>query len=533
MLKLLVKKQLAEIFRSYFYDAKKNKARSKGVTVLYFILFALLMVVVIDGMFTALSLGLCGALAAVGVDWLYFTIMALLAVLLGAFGSVFNTFSGLYLAKDNDLLLSLPIPVGAIMGARLLSVYLMGLLYSAVVIVPAVIVYWIAVAATPAVVCGGVLLVVLISVFVLTVSCALGWLVAKLSLKLRHKSLVTVILSLAFLGGYYFFYFKAQALLTTLIENAVAYGAAIEGAAWPLYLLGRVGVGDGRAMALVTVVVLALFAAMWRVLSRSFLKIVTATGRTKRQVYRETARRQHGPDAALLRRELGRFLSSPGYMLNCGLGILLLPVCGVLLLWKSGTFLPVCMELFGPRAEALVPVLLCGAVCMVASMNDMAAPSVSLEGKTLWLVQSLPVTPWQVLRAKLSLQLLLTGVPALFASVCVGAAQGLGPAAFVLTLIQPLSFVLLSALFGLFLGLRMPNLSWTREITPVKQSLNVAIALFGSFGYALALCVGVFSFGWRLGCVGYLGLVTAVTLVLCAVLYRWVRTRGAAAFAAL
>ena len=30
MLKILLKKQLAEIFRSYFYDAKKNKARSKA-----------------------------------------------------------------------------------------------------------------------------------------------------------------------------------------------------------------------------------------------------------------------------------------------------------------------------------------------------------------------------------------------------------------------------------------------------------------------------------------------------------------------
>ena len=28
MLKLLLKKQLLEIFRSYYYDAKKNKARS-------------------------------------------------------------------------------------------------------------------------------------------------------------------------------------------------------------------------------------------------------------------------------------------------------------------------------------------------------------------------------------------------------------------------------------------------------------------------------------------------------------------------
>lgn len=533
MLKLLVKKQLAEIFRSYFYDAKKDRARSKGVTVVYFILFALLMVGVLGGMFTALSFTLCSSLAAVGVDWLYFTLMGLLAVVLGVFGSVFNTYSGLYLAKDNDLLLSLPIPVGAIMGARLLSVYLMGLLYSAVAIVPAVIVYWVMVTVSPAVVCGGVLLVVLLSVFVLTLSCALGWVVAKLSLKLRHKSLITVVLSLAFLGGYYFFYFKAQALLALLLENAVAYGAAIEGAAWPLYLLGRVGVGDGRAMALVAAVVLALFGAMWWLLSRSFLKIVTATGQTKRQVYRETARRQRGPDAALLRKELGRFLSSPGYMLNCGLGVLLLPVGGILLLWKGSALLPVCAEIFGTRAEAIVPVLLCGAVCMVASMNDMTAPSVSLEGKSLWLVQSLPVEPWQVLRAKLSLQLLMTGIPALFASVCVAAVQPLGPAAILMTLVQPLSFVLLSALFGLFLGLRMPNLSWTREIVPIKQSLNVMLALFGSFGYALVLCVGVFSFGWRIGCAGYLGLITVVTLALAAVLWRWSRRRGAAAFAAL
>lgn len=61
------------------------------------------------------------------MDWLYFALMGLLAILLGSFGSVFNTYSGLYLAKDNDLLLSMPIPVNAIMGARLLSVYLLGL----------------------------------------------------------------------------------------------------------------------------------------------------------------------------------------------------------------------------------------------------------------------------------------------------------------------------------------------------------------------------------------------------------------------
>ena len=106
--------------------------------------------------------------------------MGLIAVLLGAFGSVFNTYSTLYLPKDNDLLLSLPIPVSVLMVSRLVTVYLMGLLYSGVVMLPTILVYWVAAAFTLPNLLGGLLLTALISVFVMTVSCALGFVVAKI-----------------------------------------------------------------------------------------------------------------------------------------------------------------------------------------------------------------------------------------------------------------------------------------------------------------------------------------------------------------
>ena len=126
MLKTLVKKQLMEIFRSYFYNAKTNKKRSTAGIIAYILFFAALMIGLIGGMFTGLSVSLCAPLTQAGMGWLYFALMSLLAIFLGAFGSVFNTYSGLYFAKDNDLLLSLPIPVRALMASRLLTVYLMG-----------------------------------------------------------------------------------------------------------------------------------------------------------------------------------------------------------------------------------------------------------------------------------------------------------------------------------------------------------------------------------------------------------------------
>ena len=55
MLKILLKKQLSEIFRSYFYDAKKNKARSRLATCAYMVFFVVLMVGVLGGLFTCLS----------------------------------------------------------------------------------------------------------------------------------------------------------------------------------------------------------------------------------------------------------------------------------------------------------------------------------------------------------------------------------------------------------------------------------------------------------------------------------------------
>ena len=530
MLKTLVKKQLMEIFRSYFYNAKTNKKRSTAGIIAYILLFAALMIG-LGGMFTGLSVSLCVPLTQAGMGWLYFALMSLLAIFLGAFGSVFNTYSGLYFAKDNDLLLSLPILVRTLMASRLLTVYLMGLMYSAVVILPAVVVYWVTVSTAPMALLGGVLLTALISIFVLTLSCALGWVVAKVSRKLKHKSFITVIVSLAGLAIYYFFVFKAQTAMEALVANAALYGEKVKGAAHPLYLVGCVGTGDGRAMLLVSLIVAALFALMWALLAHSFLKLSTATGASGRAVYRERALKRQGADAALFKKELARFTASPNYMLNCGLGILLLPVAGVALLIKGGELLPLLQMAFGDRGGC-VEVLLCTGVCTVAAMNDMATPSVSLEGKNLWLAQSLPLTPWQVLRAKLKVQLALTAIPALVPLVCMAFVLPLTPA-LPLIFVTALSYIACSACLGLTLGVMRANLTWTNELAPIKQSLAVTIAMFGGWAYALLLAGLYLLLGWRVGAAVYLALFSAATVAAALALLKWLKTKGAQRLAAL
>ena len=525
MLKLLVKKQLFEIFRSYFYDAKKNKARTKGAAIGYIVMFVLLMVGLLGTMFGVLSNTMCGPLAEMGMDWLYFVIMGMMAVFLGAFGSVFNTYSGLYLAKDNDLLLSMPIPVRVIMTSRLLSVYLMGLMYSGIVILPAILVYWFTVPVTAGRILGGVVLLVDISLFVLTLSCALGWVVAKISLKLKRKSFITVIVSLVFFGLYYFVCFRSQAMITDLLLNAENVGNKLKGI-YPLYLFGRVGCGDGVAMLIVSAVVIALLALVWYLIARSFLHIATASGNTAKTVYHEKAVKPVSADAALLRKELGRFTASPLYMLNCGLGTVFLVVLAVLALIKGREVFLMMNALFA-GGEGFVTVLAALCLCLLAGSNDISTPSVSLEGKSLWIAQSLPIDPWQALRAKLRMHLLITELPLVVCAVCVAAVSGAALPEIVMMLVTPMVYVVLSAAFGLFMGLKRPNLNWTSEVAPIKQGLAVFLSMFGGWLVAAALGFLYYALMARVGAVAFLLAVTALFAVLALVLVRWLKTSGA------
>ncbi|MBO4355912.1 MAG: hypothetical protein J5850_03545, partial [Clostridia bacterium] len=278
MLKVLLKKQMTEIFRSYFYNVKTNKKRSSAGTVAMFVLFVVLMVGFIGGMFTFLSIAMCPGLVSAGMGWLFFAVMTLISIFMGAFGSVFNTYAGLYLSKDNDLLLSMPIPVKDIIASRLLGVYLLGLMYCSTVIVPAITVYIIFSGVSALKLLGGFVLFVSISLIVLVLSCFLGWVVAKISVKLKNKSFITVIIALVCIGLYYYVYFNAQKLIEKLITNAAEYGEKIKGAAHIIYTLGRVGEGDVLAMLILAAITIALLALTWLILNKSFTSIATSSG---------------------------------------------------------------------------------------------------------------------------------------------------------------------------------------------------------------------------------------------------------------
>ena len=534
MLKLLVKKQLMEIFKAYFYDAKKNKGRSKAKIIIMFLLFVVLMVGVMGGIFGYAADQLCQPLVMIGMDWFYFAMMGLLAVFLGVFGSVFNTYAGLYLSKDNDQLLSLPIPEKYIIISRLIAVYLMSLIYSAVVFVPTIVIYFLTVPVQGMALFESILMMLLISMISMVMSCLLGWLVAKISLKVKNKSFITVVVTLVLIAAYYYVYFKVMNSMGEFLKNAAVYGVGIKKNVYGIYMFGMVGCGDIKSIVVCTVIVVLASVLTWYVLKRSFISMATASGSVKKIKYVEKRAKEASATSALLRKEFQKFTSSANYMLNCGLGIIFFPVIAVTMVIKGQDFSGSIANVFSDK-PGLIQLMLFGVLCLTMSMIDTGAPSVSLEGKSIWILQSLPVDPWTVLKQKMKMQFLLIVIPLTitipvlmfyFRTDNIGLAIGFVLATYL--------FMTFRILWDMFWGVKFANINWTNETAPVKQGAAAMISIFSGMGITAAVILIFVMEGYKaMDVMTYFYVLSGILICIDIPLFLWLRKRGAEAFSRL
>ena len=216
MIRALLRKQLRELGAAFLRSSKTGKARSRASAMGYALLFAVL-VVVLMLCFAGMALPLASVLLPAGLDWLYFASMGLTALLVSVLASAFTSYSGLFQSRDNELLLSLPIPPAVIFGVRVSTVYLACLIYLLMAWVPAVVCYGL-LATHPL---AGVLCSIPMALVLAGAACILavllGWAVALANDRARHKSLVTVVCSLVFFALYYAGFLRVQEMLDDLL----------------------------------------------------------------------------------------------------------------------------------------------------------------------------------------------------------------------------------------------------------------------------------------------------------------------------
>ena len=471
-------------------------------------------------------MSLAEPLKAVGQLELLPAIMMAAASLMTLITSIYKTNGLLFGFKDYDALMSLPIKTGTIVTSRLIMLYSMNIFYCMAIMIPSAVVY--AVYAQPSaafvpifIIC--LLLTPLVPIIIATV---IGSLITWAASHFKRKSGAGVVLTIAFLLLWMLFISNMQ----SIVENFVSIGQQIADSIYRIYPLAKwfaLAIGDISMAAFLSFVAvsLAAYAVFVAIVGKNFTRINSAITATRTSSnYRLTELKESSPLKALCRKELKRFTSSSAYLLNAGIGYIMLVIAAVVVV-VMGIGDALALAGFGEISGELLSIIPIGMGFFIV-MSCPAASAVSLEGKNLWILKSLPVKTREIIKSKLFVNVMLSVFTVLFCSTLFCIAMQPSLPVGIMMFLTPLSYGLFSAFLGLSLNLSHPNFDWDNEVRVIKQSLPVtAVILLGMAITIVPAILCIFA-GW------VLYVTTAAMVLIDLLLYRRLMSRGVKLFEA-
>lgn len=545
MIKALLKKQFLELF-SVFFRGKNGKKVAGGKAALYIFLYVMLILMVV-GYSSMFAIGLGATyFASPDTAWAYFGMGAIAAVTIAIVGSVFMTYNSLYLAKDNEFLLSLPIQSWKLLFVRLFGVWFAGFAWESLVLLPFFVIFY---AMAPGLVTAlGVVFQILLwiglSFVILFMTAILGWLIAKVATHLgRYKTLVIILLFLAGFASYMFLVSQLEGGIMALFNDPEAISEGL-GGFMPAYAFGKACLGSPLHGIIFFIISIALFALVYWVLTITFNKILMSNNKGKAITSNKRQDKQKSVNSTLIKREFKHYLSNAMYILNSSLGYIFLPIIGVLALVNhdaiqvaihtmavDGAGDGVSPDAIEAMIKALLPIAIFFAVGFLAGTSVITAPSVSLEGKKISVLQAFPIHMKQVLWSKIEFHCLIALPFVLSSVIMVGIGLGLEILDIIIVVILSAIMVFFFGVFGLACNLKYPMLNWTNENVALKQSMSVLFCvLVGVLAPIVFALLYFFVFINFLMPSIYLLIIAALFGLVSWLILRWLNTKGAEKF---
>lgn len=452
-------------------------------------------------------------------------LMMTLSCLVNLFTTIWKAQGLLFHFRDYDALMSLPFRTSSLVASRLVLLYGMNLAFTLLILLPAGVVYILFAAPSAVEIAGFVLALPAVPLLPVVLAAALGLLIGLAASRFRWKNAASILLSVLLVVGLMALSFALPQAAGELESLGALLADAVGHSYPPSLLFGRACGGDLWSLLLFDGLSLAVGALFcWYVGARFRAWNARLTAGRAGSAYRAKPLREAGPTAALFRKELRRYLSSPLYVMNTAVGMILLLLASIALLILGPAKLEAALEM--PGLENTLQTALPLAVLFFTGLSSTTSSSLSLEGVHLPFLKSLPVTPRQIFHSKLAVNLLVISPAAAVSAVLLGIAVRPGWAAGLLLFLLPQIHAAFTALFGLAANLLYPNFEWTSETQVIKQSAATMIAVLGGMGLsALLLALTLWLQQWAAPVL----LLSAAALLLLAAdifLYRWLMTKG-------
>ena len=503
-IKLLTKTQLCNfmdlnVFR--FTKDKKKKRSALSMGLLWLLLITILCLYVGTFAYGYSKMGLGQVIP------MYLIMISALLILV--FG-IFKAGSVIFQRNFYEILCALPVSQTAVVISRFFSMYLGNVILSVAVMIPGMAVY--AYFNHPGIsfYAVGTVGTLFIPLLPMTVATLLGALVTGIASRMKHKSLVTTVLSILLIVGIMMFSQMlagvgetfTEEMFADLLETLTTMIARIYPPA--LWLGNAMTEGNVLQGGLYFGVSIAVFVVMVILIAGHFKSICENLYSTSaKHDYRMTEMKRNTVLTALFRKEVKRYFASSIYTVNTIVGPIMMVILAAAILLtgvdKIESVIPLQNGIIG-----LMPFVLATTSCIMTTTST----SISLEGKEWWILQSLPVDAKTVFDSKILLNLAIVAPFYVIAEVLIILALTPSFVELVWLIFLPIIYMLFTFVFGITVNLHMPVLHWENEVAVVKQS---ASAMVGGLGGCLIIILCAVPVVFVTGIVGEI--VKAVTAI--------------------
>ncbi len=433
-------------------------------------------------------------LSMIGLSKIVPALLAMIASLIILFFGIFKA-GGAIFGGRGDEMLSFPIRQFSIVASRFLSMYFQDIILTLAVFLPGAAVYgWCArpgagfyIALIPE--------IIVLPLLPLAISTALGALITAVSARMKHRSivqtilgvgLVLIVLPLSFTSGQ-----MAESITIEMIFNlAGTINGLIENTYPPAAWFGAGVQGDWGRMILLVAVSLAAAVAMIAIVARYFADIRRRLNATNaRHDYHMGAQKSSGLMRALYRREFKRYFSSSTYVTNTIVGPIMACMMSAAALFADVGVLAAVLPV---DLAAIAPFLLAA----VFTMMTTTAVSISMEGKQVWIIKTLPVPTKAILDSKILLNLSLMAPFFIISEILLAIALKPDPLDMLWMILIPALLILFAVVAGISINLKLHSFDWEKEEAVVKQSGSSALGGFAGFLVSLTCGAAAMLLPW-------------------------------------
>ncbi len=504
LLWILVRNRLLAQLGIHIYRYEKDKRKKNGK----------IGTTIALGLCAIMLAGYCGAMAYgytfLGLTELIPGIAMVICSLFTIFFTMFKANGELFHYQDYDMLMSLPIPVQTVINSRFINMYLWNTFINLIVMLPMGIVY--AISANPPMVFYIMWLIGMIvtSLIPTTLAATLGAVITAISVKFKYSNAISIFLSLLLIvvifavpmasstndnGLSHIIDSKTGDLDITTISNLAPVITQVIHKVYPpakLFTTAVVDINIGMFL-LFAAISISWYALFLYILSIHYKKINTALSshRTNSQYILKT--QQSGSMlTALYKKTLMRILKSNVCATNLLVSCLLAIVFSVTMIVVGPDKLETSLDIkdFKNILNNADAYIIAGMVCMTNS----SIISLSLEGKNIWLIKSLPIPSKTLYDSYLLTNFTFTIPTSILCSLlfCITLKPNL--LGVLVLFITPLIYAVFTAVMGIFLSNRMAFYDWQDETSLVKQSALSMIGILGGMVF-LFLCGVVVNIG--------------------------------------